>query len=372
MKEKILGLEVLLFVLIGVAAGWATEPGIELSPGPTLTYPQTPTFVDQTAPGANSSVDTVAGLRRQDRLDNGNTGHRERLGEVTMIYVAPGGLEPALEYKFALADFLRVEYRPGTFSFAGPADALAGITSFGWGVENNNNNFLPLLIRADYQNVKTPTLEFTWQMPQTFSSKNGTITQTSAPITLNYNFKVPLKGQTTWGDAPQYVRFNAAAPAFGKSPNVKSYQLFRWNHELETFTDSLDRPLALKNQVTPPQGRLVEGFAVIAQEGMTFLAFANRQLIAYDEHGKPLWTAPARAPILPYRNRWLLTVSDDYQSLLVLSVATGTIVASLQLPDFLPQYENAMITIGTGSGDLLLFSVPNQSRLLAYRLAVKP
>jgi len=207
-------------------------------------------------------------------------------------------------------------------------------------------------------------------MPATYSNSGGTITQTSQPIALNYNFKIPLRSQTSWGDDKQYNRFNAAGASFTQLPVIKPYQMFRWNNqELETFTSDMTQPVRLKNTVGRlPDDCQVSGFAVIPAKGMTCLALSDKSIVAYDENGKLCWRTGGCAPIIVYKD-YIVAVTADYQNLQAIACSSGVATPAVKLPDFLPQYENAMATVTTAEGDYLLMSVPQQSRVLVYKLS---
>lgn len=345
-----------------------TAQEVALSPYRDFTYPQTPTFTDLTQPLYNpSSVDTVSSMNKRARMNDSGT-RRERYGTARLIYVMPGGLEPKSEYKLALNQLLGVQYQPGTLSFSGPADALICITNFAWGTENNNGNFLPLLIRGDYQDIKTPTFDITWTIPPEYNINGSKVTPITNQITLNYTFKIPTQSKVDWGDDRKFNHFSAAGGIFGNAPAVTADQVFRWSSTgLETFRGTIKDAIQVNISANPPQGRHIEGIAVQPQNGMLFFAFTERQLNGYNSDGSVAWEVRARAPIILYRNR-LIAFGEDYQSLLILDAVTGKKVGSAPLPDFLPQYENALAIIETNAGSFLLISIPNQSRLLSYRI----
>ena len=82
---------------------------------------------------------------------------------------------------------------------------------------------------------------------------------------------------------------------------------------------------------------------------------------------KRRWQVSGCAPIIVYQD-YLLAVAEDYQHIQAISLTSGTVTVAAPLPDFLPRDENAMATVTTAQGDFILLSVPNQSRLLAFKI----
>ncbi len=356
---------ILLLMVIGITALNAQSLKLVRN----FSYPQTPSFTDQTQPGNNSKIDTVASLQKRQRMSSRTT-HRNRFGKVKQLYIIPGGLEPTNNYIFALSKFFpHFEYSPGSFSFSGPADSLLCVTNFAWGTENNNENFLPLLISKGYQDIKTPTYNFTWSQLPAYNQSGTTFTPDGGEITLNYEFKVPIQSTTTWGDDPAFNKFSMAGGGiFGKPPKIAPKKIFCWNNgNMQTFMDSLSTPYGVRNQISLPMDFRAEGFCLDKPSEIVYLAGNDAKIRAIKINGEPLWEVHGRAPTIIYRD-YLIAISPDYLEIIFYDKKTGKLVSKSRLPDSLPRYENCFILISTLSGDMLLMSVPNQSRLLCYQI----
>ncbi len=359
---------IFLPLVIGITALNAQTLQLEKN----FSYPQTPTFIDQTQPGNNTKIDTVASLQKRQRMSSITT-HRNRFAKVKQLYIIPGGLEPTNNYIFALSKFFtNLEYTPGTFSYSGPADGLLCVTNFAWGTENNNENFLPLLISKGYQDIKTPTYNFTWSQLPSYNQRGATFTPDAGEITLNYEFKIPSQPATTWGDDPVFNKFSLAGGGiFGKQPPITPKKIFCWDDgNLQTFMDSLTNPYGVRNHINLPMDFRAEGFSLDKPSETVYLAGNDAKVRAIKTSGDPLWEVHGRAPIIIYRD-YLLTISPDYLEIIFYDKKTGKLISKSRLPDSLPRYENSFALISTNSGDMLIMLIPNQSRLLCYRIINK-
>ncbi len=333
-------------------------------------YPQTPTFVDQTSQENQSSgkIDTVWSMRKQERMSQ-PTADRNRFGCVKMVCVPPGALEPDRNYGFGLISYLGAKYIRGTFSFTGPADALICITGFAWGTENNNGNFIPLLISLDYQAVKQPSYEFTWYQPTGYQIDHNNVLPINDQVVLNYNFKVPAQSKVDWANSPGFHRFSAAGGAWGKVPPIVKNSIFTWDYAgLGVFSSQISRSYRVKGRIALPGNCIATGFAVSPTDGTIFLALSDGRIIACTLNGSILWEAEGQPPLIVYKNH-LLAISPDYQNLQSINTDSGDVEFDHDLPSYLPRNENCMATFSTEAGDFLLLSIPAQSRIICYRLA---
>lgn len=348
-------------------SGWVLS-GQGLTMVNDLTYPQTPNFTDQVSPATKSAnVDTVSSLRKASRMSS-RTDKRERFGSQKFIQVLPGGLEPNQEYLLPLDKFFRgAVYKRGSFAFSGPADALVGVTNFAWGTENNNANFLPLLVRADYQDIQVPSYNFTWSMQPEYRRGGGVYSPEDGQISLNYEFKVPAQASVDWGDDKSFRRFYAGGTVFGKSPGLSPGRVLIFSGSgLECYGESLKESRPVGWRLSLPFDFTAAGFAVAGD--MLVLAESGGRLTAFDRNGAMRWNGVGNGPLMFYGGR-LFAISADYRAIVCLNPADGKERWHHALPDFLPRHENAFAALSSSSGDLLLLSVPNQSRMLCYLIS---
>ncbi|MDD3119288.1 MAG: hypothetical protein PHQ27_08930, partial [Victivallales bacterium] len=350
MTKPWLGAVISLLLLFDVAA-----PGTDPEPGLTLwrdfSYPQTPSFIDQTGPEEwnSSPVATVWSQRRKQRMASLND-PRAATALVPSVYVPPGALEPNRDYDFALAEWAGCQYVPGSFSFAGPADALIGITGFAWGTENNNGNFLPLLVRRDFREVKTPTLDFYWTIPPDYRVKGHQVRPVGAQITLDYRFRVAAAAKVDRAGAPDYRRFSAAGGASGRTPPIVPEAIFRWNgNGLEVFAAMISRAVPVDNRIAVPAGDRITGLAIDTTRGRLLLARSDLNIMCCTLDGTIDWVQPGAAPLLVRQNR-LIAVSPDFRRLLVMRPDNGAVTGGCELPPHLPVRENCLPAVSDRAG----------------------
>ena len=355
------------YIFMALMISVCTTQAAKLTLVKSFGYPQTPTFLDETQPGNARKLDTAADLQKRQRMSDPGGPRRSR--DIKYIYVCPGGLE-ANEHIFALDGFLDgFTYNPGSFSFSGPADSLLCVTGFAWGTENNNGNFLPLLISRAYQDVKTPTYNFTWSKLPEYQQTGPIYKPLSGEISLNYEFKVPVQSELTRVGSRNFVKFSLAGRgSFGTPPLVVPKMLFTWrNGVLETFVDGLRTSYQVRNSIRTPMDYVCEGFAVDKAAEIVYLVDNQAAISAYRVSGELLWQSGGRGPLMTY-DKYLIAVSDNYQSIMMLDKATGKTLSSVELPALLPRFENSFAIISSVSDAMLIMSIPQQSRLLCYRI----
>eukprot|EP00828_Plagiopyla_frontata_P003233 TRINITY_DN10899_c0_g1_i1.p2 TRINITY_DN10899_c0_g1~~TRINITY_DN10899_c0_g1_i1.p2 ORF type:complete len:164 (+),score=2.63 TRINITY_DN10899_c0_g1_i1:82-573(+) len=122
-----------------------------------------------------------------------------------------------------------------------------------------------------------------------------------------------------------------------------------------------------RNSIRMPMDYVCEGFAVDKATEIIYLVDNQGAISAYRISGELLWQSSGRGPLMTY-DKYLIAVSDNYQSIMMLDKATGKTLSRVELPALLPRFENSFAIISSVSDAMLIMSIPQQSRLLCYRI----
>jgi hypothetical protein len=284
---------------------------------------------------------------------------------IDLVYVAPGALEPGGKTKYDLAlepKLGNMKYQPETLSFSGRADSLVFSDNLGWGTENTNGDFVPYLIKSDYEEVDEPSYEFFWKGDMGIPDDGDS-------IYLNYMIKVPKESQIKWGSELGMTRHTFANRFSSNAPPVKADEIFRWQRgNLTTFNQNLSEAPKLVHEFKLPPGIKLTGFALT--DDTLYTAEDSGSVSAWNSKGEKLWTQTGKAPLISVKD-YLITVSDNYRKLLILNRKDGSKIQEIDLPKYLPRSENSFATVSTDKGVILYFQIPDQSRILCYLITLK-
>lgn len=281
-----------------------------------------------------------------------------------LVFVAPGGLENAAyaQYSLAIQNEIPKPYDKGSFSFSGPAEALISIVGVGWGSQNNNGDFIPLLLSDSYEDKKVPHYSVIWEWERRtgFPGLGGR-------VYLDYLIKIPKRSQTQWGTELSFKRQNFAGSFSVNAPTIAADRVYRWrNFRFQTFKESLRLPPVPLSWKLPRQVK-PNGFSVSSGANQLFMASDEGKISCWSLNGKKKWEAPGRAPVLAWGEK-VLAPAGDYHSINVLDAESGEAISSVKLPEHLPRSGNSLCSFSCGDETFLLLIVPEQSNTLFFSI----
>ena len=357
-------------------------------------YSQTPNFVDLTKKYNQSAINTVATLKRQQLLNNANNGQKGNYPRYfpDLLSISVGGIDCDDQYDLVIADKLGEKYIPKSFSFSGANFNFIYINKFAWGTENNANNFIPLLVHKNYQEIKQPYYQFFWlqelgENGSNFPLNDNPFVSAGIPIVgLNYNFKIPRSSGIQWGSNNAVSRAVFGSFSHRNIPKIAKDKVYvlRRGRTIQNFIDNANK----KNFLVAfflPVVKNIDGFLVTADnknfcvsslEYRRDLKFGDIMLpkIKYfSKNGKILWQCAAKSPIIENASgNSIFAMSLDYRRILKINKLSGKVSVLCEVPKYLPRTLNSFMlfkTLKNGQEKTYLtLIVPLQSRLYCFSL----
>ncbi len=279
-----------------------------------------------------------------------------------LIYLDKGALEQE-SLNFFCDKKKGFRYQPGSFAYSGAASALRWQYPNGWGVENLNGDFFPLLIRTDYENRENvPYYEFYWQH------------QTDVPFAgdslyLNYAIKIPKESRAQWADEFSRKSFTLADRIPHDAPAIVAGKLFRWQRgTLLTYGNYPSSPDILGGW-NMPDGLEVNGFAI--DSSRVFYALKGGTISVLGKDGKQIASFPGRDPVILY-NGLLIYPDPYYRKMICADAFSYAVLAESPLPDYLPKDENCLAVSTAADGVVYCFLyISSSSKFVISRIVLK-
>ncbi len=354
-----------------------------------LEYSQTPNFVDLTKKYNQNVLQTVATLKRQQILNNASNQNNDHSPQYfpDLLSISPGGIDSEDQYDLVIADKLREKYIAKSFSFSGANFNFIYINKFSWGTENNANNFIPLLIHKNYQEIKQPYYDFFWLQELNKSPNSNPFVSSGVPIVgLNYSFKIPTSSGIQWGSDNKVSRSVFGSFSQRNAPKIapdKVYILKR-GRTIQGFIENANK----KNYQVAfylPNERNIDGFIVTADNKNYCISSVEKRrdkrfgniimpkVKYFSKNGKLIWQVAAKSPIIESENKEaIFAISIDYRRLLQINKSDGKISVLGELPHYIPHKLNSLMmfkTLKNGQEkSYLVLAVPLQSRLYCFSL----
>lgn len=281
-----------------------------------------------------------------------------------LVYVKKGGLEnlPNGNYSLSIGNELAVAYDPGSFSFSGDATALVYLYGVGWGSQNNNGDFIPMLVSPTYEDKQVPTYGVIWER------RYGMLDMDR--IYLDYVIQVPKNSQIQWGVEMAKRMQNFSGFFSSYTPPVKNNSVFRWRSRLfQRFGEKLNQP----PRVLPwklPNDLKIESFAVADGGKTVYVATNDNKIMAYSVDGDFRWETEGRGPII-FVEDMIIGISPNWREALFIDIKDGKVTGKSPLPKFLPKSKNSLCAFSASDKNYLLMVVNEQSSVLFFQVLEK-
>jgi len=282
-----------------------------------------------------------------------------------LVCVLSGALEPKawkVGFYFAFEEQLAMRYELGSFSFYGRSDSLFWHPKMGWGSENMNQDFLPFLVRHDYENVQEPAYEFVWQHPTNVPFNGDS-------IYLNYMFKIPKQGRSMGvGDLRAERMFPLDRGFSADGPRVSEGRVLVWDNGVYSYDSNfgskepvgnLDRGL--------PQDLKPTCFACDFSMTTAVFSRADVTVAAYDMGGEAKWSVPGRGPVA-ILGSIAYSILPDYSGIQASRLSDGKTQTLCSLPRGLPRTPNSFVAAKLAGRKFLALVVPSQSKMLFFEI----
>ena len=354
-----------------------------------LEYPQTPNFVDLTKKYNQNVLQTVATLKRQQILNNSNNQSTNNYSRCfpDLLSISPGGIDSENQYDLVIANKLREKYIAKSFSFSGANFNFIYINKFSWGTENNANNFIPLLIHKNYQDIKQPYYDFFWLQELNKSPNSNPFVSSGVPIVgLNYSFKIPTSSGIQWGSDNKVSRSFFGSFSQRNAPKIAQDKVYvlKSGRTIQGFIENANK----KNYQVAfylPNERNIDGFIVTADNKNYCISSVKRRrdkrfgniilpkVKYFSKDGKLIWQCAAKSPIIESQTKEaIFAISIDYRRLLKINKIAGKVDVLCELPHYIPHNLNSLMmfkTLKNGQEkSYLVLAVPLQSRLYCFSL----
>ncbi|UDQ96925.1 hypothetical protein AAEX28_07685 [Lentisphaerota bacterium WC36G] len=374
----------ILFILDIQAAGLAA----------VFEYTDTPNFVDLTKKYNQGAIQTVTNLRRQQILNNANNSNPSGYGiyQYSLLSVCPGGMDNENQYDVVLADKLGEKYIPKTFGFSGANFNMVYISNFAWGTENNANNFIPLLIKKDYQEIKQPYYQFYWfqelgQNGSRFPLNDNPFVQAGIPIVgLNYNFKILRNSGIQWGSDNWVSRAVFGSFSQRNAPKVANEKVYllKSGRTIQSFVDNANKKNFQVSFFLPVIKNIDSFLVTVDNKNFCISNIEKRRdphhgdvmlpkIKYFNKKGQEQWQCAARAPIIESHDQdAVFAFSMDYRRIIKIAKSNGKTSVVCEVPKYLPRTLNSFAifkTLKNGQEKkYLALIVPLQTRIYCFSL----
>ncbi len=300
----------------------------------------------------------------RERRHRGETTDEAAFYPAQLVCSLPGALEPQgarIGFFFALEDQLGLRYEPGSFAFSGRSDSFFWQPQMGWGSENVNQDFLPLLMRRDYEDLQEPSYEFLWQHTTDIPFQGDS-------IYLNYMFKIPKESRTL-GHAELRTKRQSFERGFSTdAPKVEGGRVLIWNAgSLYAYDSSLAsrEPLGSWDRGLPD----LKATSFAFDPGMSAAVFATADLniSAFGPDAALKWTVPGRGPVTALGG-FVYSMLPDYSGLQATRLSDGKTQTVCPLPKSLPRTPNSFFAAKLSGRKFLGLVVPWQSKMLFFEI----
>lgn len=314
----------------------------------------------------SDSIDTVASQQKWNPRGRSRRGGDPAASyyPADLVFVTPGALEPKnprTGYYFSFEDRVGLKYETGTLSFSGRADSLFWLPQMGWGSEDINRDFTPLLIRRDYEQIDEPSYEFVWQHPTNKPFAGDS-------IYLNYMFKVPKQNRIVEASELRTARQSFDRGFSSDAPEVCDKRIFLWqSSSLYTYDSKLawkDTADAWRNL---PSDIMATGFSMAPDLSLSLFTTADGTVCAFAPDGSKKWEAPGAAPVLAL-DGFVYSIAADYSAIQASRLSDGKTASVCPLPKFLPRTPNSFASVRLSGKACILLLVPAQSKVFCLRV----